>query len=132
MTDFIRVIIPIAWVLLSAAVGLALYKYSAAKVETRWVVLTGAASIFVVTFFGLYKATPESLLRPKESQAWQTMGHELQRLDMAVSALREKCLGQRDQLQCQAAIEEVQTDVNRAHGIVWDLTREPLPSASSR
>jgi hypothetical protein len=123
MTDFIRILVPIVWAVLSTAVALALYRYSSTKVETKWVVLTGAASTFAVTFFLLFKATPASLLTSNNTAAWQNVQIELDQISAAVSSLRDQCLG-KNQLDCEKAIERLQTALAGARSVVIESLGE--------
>jgi hypothetical protein len=66
--DTVRILLPVVWTAVAAGVGLLLYRYSKAKVEQSGVALGGAAAIAAVTFYGLYIATPKSVLFPYETR----------------------------------------------------------------
>jgi hypothetical protein len=64
-----RILLPVLWAVVATAIGAFLYRYSTAKFETKWVMFTGAAAIAAGCFYGLYRATPRSLMeriRPGE------------------------------------------------------------------
>ena len=125
MSDFVRVSIPIVWVIVSTLVGLALYRFSSTRVETRWVRVSGAGATFVLAFILLYRVTPQSLLVPDEVKDWRAVQQELDQLDVQIPATRSQCLstkGQaqcvKNQLDCMLAIEKLQTEINDLHSIV--------------
>jgi hypothetical protein len=60
--EVLRLVLPVVWAVVASGVGWWLYRYSTAKLETRWVAFTGAAAIAAACFYGLYRATPRSLI----------------------------------------------------------------------
>ena len=58
----LQILIPVVWAVVATLVGLALYRTSEAMVQVRAARVAGSAAIAVLAFYGLYRATPASLL----------------------------------------------------------------------
>jgi hypothetical protein len=125
MTDFIRLAVPIVWVIISTGAALALYKYSVTKVETRWMVFTGAGAIFLLSFCLLYRATPRELLWPSRTQVWDDLDRRITQQSQEISGLFSECLGAAvDQARCSDAILRIQRIGLEIHGVLASPPRD--------
>jgi len=114
--EILKIVLPIVWVVVASLVGWFLYRYSTTKLDTKWVVVTGAFLIAAACFYGLYRATPRSFtecVKPGELVVREPdiarLRDRARDLKERVNALRAACTSSpRNDERCDAELDALE------------------------
>jgi hypothetical protein len=121
--EYIKLFLPIGWVVVSAFVGVLLYRTSDALYESlskseasrKRLKLTGSIVIAAVTFLGIYYVTPRGALDPRPAGMQYVPVVEVQRLLDAVTAVQDQalalsaCLSINASRDCSGQVQDIQS-----------------------
>jgi hypothetical protein len=125
LLEYIKLFLPIGWVVVSSVVGVLLYRTSDAFFDSlskddtsrKRLKLTGSIVIAAVTFFGIYYVTPRGALDPMPSGMQYVSTVALQRFTDNVGAVQDKmlslsgCLSISPPKDCAGQLQDVQSSV---------------------
>jgi hypothetical protein len=89
----LRLLLPVLWAVVATVIGWFLYKWSTAKIESKRLAFTGAVVIAAMAFYGMFRATPASLLLDPQLGAASRAAAEL--ADTAAQADKD-CIARPD------------------------------------
>ena len=124
--EILRLVLPVLWAVVAAAVGWWLYRYSTAKLETRWMAFTGAAAIAAACFYGLYRATPRSLIERVppgvtlvDESAIERMRDLVRDETQAVETALARCVAEaKREEQCDDSLRSLQGSLVQLKGVI--------------
>jgi hypothetical protein len=114
--EILKLLVPVLWAMVAALIGRWLYRYSTAKFHVRWAGFTGSAAIALACFYGLYRATPRSLIERVPPGEIIVDEPRMKRIsDLAESAGQEldrakaTCVDEhRNEEECQRALQSLE------------------------
>jgi hypothetical protein len=121
--EYVKLFLPIGWVIVSTVVGVILYRTSDAffekvskdKSSRQQLKLTGSVVIAALTFLGMYYVTPRGALTPKPEGMQYVASVEVQRLLDRVHDVQDRllalsaCLSVSSPKDCSGQLQDAQT-----------------------
>ena len=118
----LQIFLPVIWTAVATGVGLLLYRTSQARVTLKGVRVAGSAAIALLAFYGMYRATPPTLLSPRLDSA------ALLKLDLddsldTLKQAKSDCGVAGGTNVCLRALDTLETHIKRADGGVAALIK---------
>jgi hypothetical protein len=129
----LQLFVPIVWMVIATIVGLVLYRTSKAVVRLKSIRVAGSAAIALVAFYGMYKATPLSLLASPYSERARVLQRDLADSLETLNGATKDCLAPGPEL-CRRALITLQSQLKRADAdleSIFDLRAETVDGRSN-
>jgi hypothetical protein len=120
----LQILMPVVWTIVSTVVGLALYRTSEAIVQVRSARVAGSAAIALLAFYGLYRATPTSLLTNGSGDHVESLRSQVDEAITRKTEAMTDCLSG-DREHCRNELAAIEARLSSMQKMLNDVEKRP-------